>query len=991
MLGLFPLQALAQNPQPAFRNFTTNDGLPSSEAYYVLQDRDNYIWIATDNGLSRFDGYRFVNFSSSKGLLNPVVFYLLEDDNGRIWMNTLSNDIYYYEKDSIYAYPHNDIIREFHSPESISRDFYVTKDGTLYTNIFQKGLLEIKPNGDSKLITIEGAGGSIIKDFDEVALYQTTSVPDSLQADFKRDYIDRGIMPDLEIHGTEITRIKGLSKNYNGYRFLTSILKLKDQEYLMFNAGSLTYLKNTKLEWTIEFPHPITQNGFYKDDDGQLFLGAINEQGVFIYSDHHALLRGEGQHILKGYSVTSTLKDRAGGYWFSTLEQGVFYTPEFNLMIYDQRFGLTADLVTSLSVKNDELIWIALRNGDLFEINLKNNHMRKLPEARYDTENWGLIYDQKRKVLWKGSNNLNYFENGVWSEVYYFDEKEGRRRIQSGGNKRITVSRDGNFLWGADRQGFIKIDMDSKEVVLNSKSLGIHDRTLIVFEDFEERVWIGNVNGLFELVDDHLESRTFNHKALSLRIEDIAQLQDSSLVVGTKGAGVLLIQRDSIDVIDEKRGLSSNMIEHVYVDPKNQLWIGTLLGLNKITFDAQGEMNISQITTAHGLPSNEINKVRAVGDDVLIATSKGLARLSLEGSRVEPAVPIIEKVIVNNHVRSLEQPLKLTHQENNIAVHFFAIDFEQEGKINYRYKLKPINEEWIYSDNPRLSSTALIPNHYVFEVQSEDKDGAWSKSAFLEFEISKPFWKLWWFLLLVSCLVVFLLWAAYKTRLYQLNRENEIKQQIFDLERAALRAQMNPHFIFNVLSSIQYFILNDEKKAANRYLSQFARLVRSTLNHSRQSKITLENEIQIIEHYLSLEKMRFKDQFEYHIEVDEKLVHQDIEIPPMLIQPYLENALLHGIAPKKKNGMIEVHYSLDQSYLKVIVKDNGIGINQSKALKEKHRPMHESFGMHITKQRLELMNKGHRKEVFQVKELTDEHGGVGGTCVKIWIQLLDIS
>lgn len=244
-----------------------------------------------------------------------------------------------------------------------------------------------------------------------------------------------------------------------------------------------------------------------------------------------------------------------------------------------------------------------------------------------------------------------------------------------------------------------------------------------------------------------------------------------------------------------------------------------------------------------------------------------------------------------------------------------------------------------------------------------------------------------WFMLLAAAVIVFGLYLIFRFFLDRSRRSALAEARISQLERSALQAQMNPHFIFNSLNSIQSYIANNENDKANRFLAKFSRLIRAMLNHSRATKISLQEEIDSITLYLDLEKMRFKSKFDYEIVIDEDIDTSDIDLPPLLIQPYLENAIIHGLAQKRSQGKITLYYLLVGKYLMVTVTDNGIGIEKSKSQKGQTNSLHKSVGMTITQKRLEMLDEGNKDQKVDIKEVQDRHGEVLGTKVEVKIRV----
>jgi LytS/YehU family sensor histidine kinase len=289
-----------------------------------------------------------------------------------------------------------------------------------------------------------------------------------------------------------------------------------------------------------------------------------------------------------------------------------------------------------------------------------------------------------------------------------------------------------------------------------------------------------------------------------------------------------------------------------------------------------------------------------------------------------------------------------------------------------------------YIDHQGKYTLEILPEKVFLELSSPD-----TKPNEFDPIVDSNLWYLQsWFIISGVCLLAFIAFLIFRYMLNSSRKNALARVRIAELERSALQAQMNPHFIFNSLNSIQSYIANNENDKASRYLAKFSRLVRATLNNSRSGKISLEEEIEAVTHYLELEKMRFKEKFDYDITVDDDIVPSEIQLPPMLIQPYLENAIIHGLAQTRSKGRISLYYLLIGNYLVVTVTDNGIGIEQSKKLKEGNVSLHKSVGMTITQKRLEILDEGNTDNKVKVEEVKDRLGEVIGTKVEVKIRVL---
>ena len=289
----------------------------------------------------------------------------------------------------------------------------------------------------------------------------------------------------------------------------------------------------------------------------------------------------------------------------------------------------------------------------------------------------------------------------------------------------------------------------------------------------------------------------------------------------------------------------------------------------------------------------------------------------------------------------------------------------------------------------------LSPGKYSFKVISCNNEGLWNKEpASFSFSISPPVWKTWWFIALTGISALGLIVITLRLRADAIRRKESEKLsreiQLANNELKALRAQMDPHFIFNSLSSIQSFIMSKDEESALRYLSKFAKLMRMILSNSEKSSVTVREEIDSLKLYLELESLRFDNKFEYEISIDSKVETDFQKIPSMLIQPYVENAIIHGLVPKNSGkGKIQIEIMQTDAYITCTITDNGIGRKKSAELRTKtSEPLHESMGMKITSERLEVLNRMSKSNLsVNIIDMEDENHNSLGTKVEIFIPI----
>jgi ligand-binding sensor domain-containing protein/signal transduction histidine kinase len=983
--------AFAQDPQPAWRNYNTDHGLPSSEVYVAMQDSKGYMWFGTDNGVSRFDGYEFRNYGTTDGLQDNVVFDLQEDDQGRIWMMTMTGNAYYYKQDSIFPFEYNDTIQSFKEKYGFRMGvhlYFDDKDSSLYVTLMNLGILQIKADGAYHLYRSENPDALVVLELKEKLLYAFSFFGPWLREIYNRQLQENKLCAPIEFHGNTINTLilEGcvISSTANEGK----IKKFRNGSYMINYNYEFGLIKNQKAQWIRAVTTPI--KNVFEDQNGAIFLCQAKGFGASKFDNLEMLEKGLSQIYLPGISAVNMAQDKVNGYWFTTTDKGIYYAPGLQFQIYDETSGLSNAYISSFEEKDDSTIFVGLWDEDIFELNTRTHHLQKLKYKGFnESGNIDLFYDEKTNFLWAG-DFLSYFNGKSWKQIEYVDSftyiVQPYFRVQ-----KFINSKAENQLWVSSWKNIGKLDLTSKSFQrLLYDSNNLNYRIFSGFEDINGELWLGRANGLWRLQGDTTPVRPeIMHPSFYNRIEAIHQLRDSTFVLGTKGKGILLWKGDQFTEITTTDGLTSNMIENIYVDEKGVIWVGTLMGLNRVIRQPDNTFSIEKITLQHGLPSNEINKVEVINDEVWVATTKGLVRFPYEHQlSLVSDPPFFEKVLINDEAIDWENTkLTFSHQQNNISLQFLTINYRQNGQIPYRYQLAPTQKNWKETKNREISFPALDNGAYHFEVQSQNEDGIWSDSTSYDFKIWPPWWETWWAISLAILAAASAGFGLYKNRTNQLKKEIKLQQEMAEVERQVLRSQMNPHFIFNALNAIQGYTAQGDKLAANRFLSRFSKLIRTALQHSRVTKVPLEDDLSSLKNYLELEQLRFQDSFDFQIKVADNIDKTEVTIPSMLIQPFVENAIVHGLANLERKGKIDIDFKQKNDSLFITITDNGIGIEASKKQKAGIASSHKSVGMTITKRRLEMLSGNSETGNIEVQELKDENGKVVGTKVTLQIPL----
>jgi len=324
----------------------------------------------------------------------------------------------------------------------------------------------------------------------------------------------------------------------------------------------------------------------------------------------------------------------------------------------------------------------------------------------------------------------------------------------------------------------------------------------------------------------------------------------------------------------------------------------------------------------------------------------------------------ITNIQINKNPIALNEQLDLTHEQNTIDIQYHLLSFASNGKNTYYTKLEPLEKEW-------RKSTSRSVNYL---------------------SLQKAYWQTTWFKILAGLLTLGLIVAIVRQRdrkhREKLNKEKEIERRMAVLELSALKAQMNPHFVFNALGAIQYFIQTNDVESADNYLTRFARLMRKYLDSSKERMVSLKEEIELLTIYTDLEKLRFEDLFSVEVKVSDSIRKEDTFLPSMIVQPFVENAINHGLNERRdKNGLLQIHFTKKYQTLYCTITDNGIG--RVNAQKSKWKG-HKSRGMQIINDKVETLKASDIADVtIAINDLNPNDTIFPGTQVTLKLKNLE--
>lgn len=928
-----------------FRQYTVSDGLPSNTVYALDQDSHKKLWMGTGNGIAQFDGKNFHSYSMEDGLINILVYGLTVDHLDRKWMSTVAGrpsyfmngrgrvpswadtlhvSNYYFQSIDTFLWFSGQNADPQYKPRILAQ---IQSDGTL------RKLPKIIGDQSRKAIVMDSSLYFISstklykQEKERLAVVEDLTLP--LRLGYCQAY-DQGMIC-LEMYGIggrSLIYVDIVAKTVTPLEQLTPHLKQSPANALLIDKGQQIWIATNR---------------------GLLFL---------------AHRKDTPNHLLQNAFINELYQDHEENLWVTTEGKGLFFLISSKVRSLKKIEEQESFIVRSLEVDDKGHIYVGYSDGSIE------------------------VFDSNFKPLYR--------------------EKYADGRI-------VDILLDEDYIWLASSREVIQLDSSGKEMARYQtsspiKTLGMLDGTVYVLSynietladggirnmgiPFSARIysnytisdtsmWLGTTEGLYRLTPDGVEKIAADQIYSDIRGIDKDAL--GRYWIATAGQGVFVLQDDKVvSHLIRSGGLSSTICMHLLVDGQTA-WVSTNKGINKIDIES---LEVQLINEEDGLSSAEIKYLKK-SNDYIIAAASGTIDILPDTITSFTAAPLmaINSLLVNGDTVPQQAAYNLPYHRNHLAVHFTAISFKSMGNISYAYQMEGLDKDWLETKAEAVNWSAVPPGTYRLKVKAKGSNGEWSEEEEIGIFIDLPWWRKWWFILFCSLLTVGLLVYIYRRQHNHFIKESALQKRIQNLQLTALRAQMNPHFMFNALSSIQEFINNSDLEAANLYLSRFASLVRSVLNHSTQSRISLEEEMAQLQLYLTLENLRFNQCIHYDIIVKRPIQASKIFIPTMIIQPFVENALNHGLFHQKEEKELKVSFAeIEGNILHCQIEDNGIGRQRSLEINSQKKYKRQSKGIQVTRDRLALINQTNEGKIaLEIEDLVNEQGEARGTKVHLMI------
>jgi len=675
---------------------------------------------------------------------------------------------------------------------------------------------------------------------------------------------------------------------------------------------------------------------------------------------------------------TSLIKDREGGYWITTHSDGVYYLPNLSFYSMSGLPDLATKSVMCIRALDSQTVAAGFSTGNIMIVDPHRLNSNILP---------GWVVKKNNRIMDLGLLAKHELLVGTDGGLY---------RIGKDGNRMMTLhlaikefySRSDSTIVVATQNGVIGVTANGQRKEKQDMA-----RATCITQLNERDYYWGSLQGLYLSTRDSTTNLGKKFPALSGIINHIDRAPDSSIWVST-GEGVVILKDGRTLQLTREQGLPSNLCKHVSFSDST-CWISTDKGICRIDYHWNHGLldhTLSNITEEDGLTASDVNQTVASGKYIWAATARGISFFSKDYVSHSVWRPLINitRIVAGDSTLALQDTISLGPKKTRLLVELAGISFRSGKEISYEYRLKGPDSNWNRITNNSIEFPGLPFGNYALEVRAIDRWGKRSERSRTIFIMHPPpFWLATWFILSSYVLMALAAGAGvyifHRYRRQKREKGYQLKKRVQDLEMMALRAQMNPHFIFNCLSSIQYHIMHADVKNASAYLHKFSTLIRQTLQNSTAPMILLRDEIKLLQLYLDLEKLRLGDRMDYHIEISPDLDPGHQLIPTMIIQPYVENAVKHGISPLQGvKGILLVGFKMSGNCICCTIDDNGPGMKASRhnaAGEEGHR----SMGRSITEKRINTLNAFQKEKIHIL--ITDKRSSgdpANGTLIQLF-------
>jgi Histidine kinase len=924
--------------QPNFVQLQTESGLQSNTIYNLHIAKNGLLYIAHSKGVSSFDGNNFTNYYNKDRPFTEMT-NLMEADNGVIYCRAFNNVLFRKIGDSIRWFV------------SIVPYYYGFAASSIYKNdvfsITNDSLIIFNANNDKK-----------------TAIALNTSQPLTEKQPIK--FISTANLkgkPTVFIVNDK-KQVYHFTTPLGGYHYshgdLFFIKKKSVADVFYYNQDEKIKISTTQKNISVNYISTTDSAIWVCTTNGLFYRNKFDKKGSFNY-------------ILSGYDISDVKQTKEGNYFISTLGQGLLFVPNFNV----NKLNNLPNSITCITGYDNKLL-LGTKESTILDYDVKANARYTTPQIESGAAIKFILKSRKNSPLFvsNGTSKISG-KKYPFTIIDYCVVK----------NNIVLATNTGMFLYSKEKTNHwlskYIIPSSYNDNQIQKLSFSNEHTSTIKYNSENDRFYINNYSGILEMADGYKDAQKLPEPNCVLK--DMC-VWSGELLLATKDKGILKWNGKNYETAFPKNQTTG--ILYKFETYKNELWV-----LGEEAIFCYKNNNLIVYNNQVGINAENIRGIYISENDVYANNGNSVIQFSKENALGNIATPIflLNKVVNINANKAIVQNDILNHKENFISFQFSLIAYANAANTHIAYSINNQDIVHLPSNRREINLDFLKPENYSIEFYIVSNDITSLKPIHtFSFSIAPPFYNTWWFYLFSLLATATIIYYFVQHRVVKERAELALKESKLLLEKeldkttlSSIKAQMNPHFIFNALNTIQSYVYMNDKKNAGIYISKFSDLTRSILDMSTKDTITVNEEVHALDLYLSLEKMRFEDSFKYSIEVDESVDKDKIELPAMLIQPYVENSVKHGLLHRKTNRILKINFKKENNFLTINVDDNGIGRKKSEELKAFNQKRHTSFAMQANKKRMDILLQQHKEIYLEIIDKYSEVGEALGTLVII--------
>jgi ligand-binding sensor domain-containing protein len=970
LLLLF-FSGLAFSQELYFVKYTKLPDLPTPECYNIRQDADGLMWIGSSAGLFSFDGDSINMITNPVGKKNEPCYGVTPYGPAKFIVSSFNNSFFICDRKNARVSRANfnrSLNRKV--PNKLTQVYtsVMVNDSEMYSSAqYSTYFINVRSGAVSQALTSDTLSDFYFRyEGDKFFQIKRDPVAPIFLGVKKNGHLRLCILKNGQTFRFKIPVKKDYIPSWRCY----AVIDRNGEGIISMDQLLIKHKKDNSISIADGGGNTIT---LYIDNENNLWTGALNG-GTKCYLN--ADITSHPRVGLGEYSVTGICQDYEGAIWCTTLEKGLFYCRNKSALHYPKIRDLTHQTFAIRQYEN--AIYYASLKNRLLVIRPDTVIIHEMPE----------LNAKINRMVKCG----NYFYMATSKSIFRTDANF--KKLELVKRKGAPYSIAARFLMSYNSDTIVASLGTQVSIVHQNIVEEIYQPKFPIIYSavgWDNKIICADKESLYEL---SLNGKTKKIYDLDGDVTKIKRMGDTAMYLFTEDS-LILLKKDGSQNMSKAWQFRNVRILDIYNDGKGFSWCSTSNGVYRMRFTGD-KIEKRRLSVADGMLVDKVQNIFEMDSLLYFNSEEGLFTFqdNIRDSLPEAKYQFASLKVNGREVKLSDTLLKLKYNANNLIFNFSLPSYNGVGEgAKLQYNISELGSEWKTVEGKDLRFDNLAPGSYSFRIRTVNSRNVVGHAVtFIKVKITRPFWFQWWFISICILLFLSLSFLIIKQQVEKIRKREEEKtllnKKIGEYQLNALRAQMNPHFIFNALNSIQHYILNKDTQYAYDYLAKFGKLIRQVLVNSEQSNLPLKKEIETLKLYVELEQKRFKNRFEVEYFIDEEIEQSSISVPTMLVQPYVENAIWHGIMnlPEAKRGKLIIKFLLEESKLKIIIEDNGIG-RELAALKKIDNE-YKSVGMLYSEQRLNLLQTITQKETkIIITDLYNVGRDPTGTRVELQFEL----